>query len=622
MVSGDYWDRRRVAAASLGVLALVWGAAAAEENLRTVPLMLATSEDGREGFVRVINQSDTAGEVMIYARDDAGTEQGPVVLTLAAGRNQGFTAGHLVSGDPDKGLSGSLGPGQGDWRLRMETPLDIEVMAYVRTSDGFVTSMHDVVPAEGLCWRVPFFNPGSNWRQRSLLRLANPNDRPVRVEVNGLDDRNNLPGSVVGFEVPPLAAGTISAQALEDGADGLTGGLGDGSGKWQLAVTADAPLTVMSLLETPTGHLANLSRPASYSGGRCWAATELIGADRSISRYLNELIAQDVSPGLIAAIVDSDGVRAIAAEGVRKAGAAAVMQETDAIHIGSNTKAMTSVMLATLVADGTFAAGWETTVADVFPELLGQIHVDHHGVTLRELVSMTSGIKEGADWHAHWTPSIVDQRYAILRDELAAPPAGPAGEFLYSNLGYMVAGAMAERRTGKSWETLMRERLFHPLGMSSAGFGPPATTGQVDQPWGHQPDPDTGSWVPGQLDDPAAGPAGMVHLSIVDWARFIALWLPAKPPAILDRETLHLLRTPVSHDYEHEMDYASGWYVTQGDWAGGVAIHHDGTKGDWGTLLVVAPGIGRAFLAGANSHEGETPDLLKSIIEQLISHVP
>lgn len=454
-----------------------------------------------------------------------------------------------------------------------------------------------------------------------MLRLANPNQRRVSVEVHGLDDRNALPGSVVGLELAPLSARALSARELEEGADGLTGALGNGVGKWQLAVTADAPLTVMSLLDTPTGHLANLSRAAAHSDGRCWPATDLTGADRSIGQYLSAPIQEDASPGLIAAIVDSEGVRAIASAGVRKAGAAGAFQETDVIHIGSNAKAMTAVMLATLVAEGVFAAGWETTVAEVFPELRDEIHADYRGVTLWQLVSMRGGVKRDAtNWSAHRNLGIVDRRYALLRDNLADPPAVAAGVHLYSNLAYLVAGAMAEKRTGRSWETLMRQRVFQPLGMASAGFGPPGTLGEVDQPWGHRRDPATGNWVPNQLDNPAAlGPAGAVHLTIVDWAKFMALWLPAKPPAIPDRLALDRLITPIVGNY------AGGWYVVQRGWANGKAMNHAGSNTNWFTLLWVAPGIDRAYVVGANSAEADlnvTFGQLDAIIGQLINHSP
>ena len=59
--------------------------------------------------------------------------------------------------------------------------------------------------------------------------------------------------------VPGYSAVNISAPSLEGGGDGLTGSIGDGTGKWILAVQSDAPIVVMSLLESHTGHLTNLS---------------------------------------------------------------------------------------------------------------------------------------------------------------------------------------------------------------------------------------------------------------------------------------------------------------------------------------------------------------------------
>ena len=57
--------------------------------------------------------------------------------------------------------------------------------------------------------------------------------------------------------------------------------------------------------------------------------------------------------------------------------------------------------------------------------------------------------------------------------------------FSYSNAGYIIVGAILERVSGKQWETLIRDRLFTPLKMTSAGFGPPSKSNQTDQPWGH-----------------------------------------------------------------------------------------------------------------------------------------
>lgn len=337
----------------------------------------------------------------------------------------------------------------------------------------------------------------------------------------------------------------------------------------------------------------------------------------STGYFLAKPIRSGASPGLIAAIVDRRGVQAIAAAGVRKAGHSQALLTTDSIHIGSNTKAMTATLLGVLVRDGVFADGWNTTIVKVFPEAGEDIHPAYREVTLWQLVTMTGGVKcDAADWHAHRDADLLQSRYGILSDNLADPPAAPAGEYVYSNLAYVVAGAMAERVTGKTWETLTRDRLFKPLGMASAGFGPPGTPGEVDQPWGHQRDPESHDWIPNQLDNPAVlGPAGTVHVAIDDWAKFIGLWLAEGPSAILDREGLDRLIRPVSGGY------AAGWRVESRSWAKGEAITHGGTNRSWFALLWVAPRTGRAYVVVANSAEADdrrTLRLLDGIVSKLI----
>ena len=222
----------------------------------------AANARGWQGFVRVVNHSDEDGAVSIRAFDDAGRDFGTLTLAIDAGETVHFNSDDLEDGNASKGLTGSTGrPAQGDWRLRLTSTLSIEAMAYVRTADGLLTAMHDVAPmveGAGQSYRVVTFNPGSNDSQASLLRLVNPGAAEAAVTITGVDDRGRHRGPV-RLSIPPRAARTISAADLEGGAANLDGTLGDGGGKWRLAVESDAPVRVMSLLASPTGHLTNLS---------------------------------------------------------------------------------------------------------------------------------------------------------------------------------------------------------------------------------------------------------------------------------------------------------------------------------------------------------------------------
>ena len=226
-----------------------------------VPLFPAASDAlGRQGFVRVINHSDVAGEVSINALDDTGGTYPTSILALAANQTVHFNSNDLELGNDDKGLSGGTGAGEGDWQLALATDLDIEVLAYVRTThDGFLTAMHDTVRREGDRHRVPTFNPGQNTNQVSRLRLVNAGEDTVEATIWGVDDQGERSSGTVTVSVSPETSRTFTAQELEDGADGLDGALGDGTGKWQLIVESPQPVIVMSLLSSPTGHLTNLS---------------------------------------------------------------------------------------------------------------------------------------------------------------------------------------------------------------------------------------------------------------------------------------------------------------------------------------------------------------------------
>ena len=242
------------------VVALGFASIAAGAATHTLPYVPPASSQALQGFIRVLNQSDRAGTVSIHAFDDTGREFGPVSLAIAARSARHFNSTDLERGNAGKGLSGGVGDGSGNWRLVLDTTLDVQPLAYIRTADGFVTSMHDVAAKDDTGrYLVPFFNPASNRSQVSRLRIINPSNGAARVAIDGLDDRGNGPASKVRLTIPAGGARMVTAQNLEGGASGLSGRFGDGAGKWQLSVTADRPILVLSLLRNPTGHLANLS---------------------------------------------------------------------------------------------------------------------------------------------------------------------------------------------------------------------------------------------------------------------------------------------------------------------------------------------------------------------------
>ncbi len=235
---------------------------------RTLWFFPAASDVQHQGFVRLINREARSGQVRVWGVDDAGTTSpGAITLTLAPNESRQFNSQDAAFGNPLKGLDGSLGAGTGDWRLIIASDLDLQAMAFIRTPDGFLTSMHDVGPIVGTSLRIPIFNPAQNPDQVSWLRLINPNGFAVTTLIDGIDDSGVRASGHVSLTLPAHAAIEISAADLEAGnpALGLSGSLGDGEGKWVLEVTTSAPIKAISLLRDPRGFITNLSRDARTS---------------------------------------------------------------------------------------------------------------------------------------------------------------------------------------------------------------------------------------------------------------------------------------------------------------------------------------------------------------------
>jgi CubicO group peptidase (beta-lactamase class C family) len=257
---------------------------------------------------------------------------------------------------------------------------------------------------------------------------------------------------------------------------------------------------------------------------------------------------------------------------------------------------MTATLVGTFVDRGDLA--WTTTIAELFPKL--KIHEGYRDVTVRRLLAHVGGVPSDIDddlWNRLWRDRELTPRQSrerLVRATLAASPREKRTEYQYSNTGYSIVGCALERMQGVAWEELLKKEVFEPLGMTSAGFGAPATKNQIDQPWGHRPDP----VPPHPFGDnpPAIGPGGTVHASIRDWAKFVRLHLKGKPEGIVAPETLATLHEPV----EGADGYALGWNVLERSWSRGPVLTHNGTNTMNFAVAWLAPTEGFGVVAACN----------------------
>lgn len=329
-------------------------------------------------------------------------------------------------------------------------------------------------------------------------------------------------------------------------------------------------------------------------------------------------------PAMTVALVRDGELAAIGAVGTRMAGSRRPVELDDKWHLGSCGKAFTATAAAVLVERGTI--DWTTTIASVYPELSGEIRGIYEPVTLVQLLRHRSGYpardERFDETVSHLDGPISQQRAQVVRFASSGEAvARPGATFRYTDVGYTVAGAIMERAAQKSWENLVVELVATPLGLSSLGFGAPGTRGELDQPRGHVLI--DGELVaqgvgPGaDLANPVIGPAGTVHASITDWARFAGVHLAGArgtPRELLSASTFAMLHT----DYEGQ-GYALGWGVTTNPWGQGRALVHSGSCGAWAALIWVLPEANEAIVAAANY--GGAFDALSDAVDRVMQGV-
>ncbi len=265
---------------------------------------------------------------------------------------------------------------------------------------------------------------------------------------------------------------------------------------------------------------------------------------------LNEALDRYRVPAMAAVAVRAQGIVHVAACGVCRKGDQQKVSPSSHFHLGSLTKAIAATVLATLVEQKKL--DWLSKPLEVFPDWRGTIHPAYSDITLNDLFRHRAGLPPFRDQKN--APEFRDYPAPAPRTEIAhwilqhPPIKAPGTVPAYSNAGPAIASAMAERVTGETWESLVRKRIFEPLGIEG-GFGSPAAADPA-QPWGHEP-----SWhglvpvdphVPSVLPD-FFKPSGDIHMNLSDYGRFLQVHLRGLQghDSLLKASTIQHIHTPV-----------------------------------------------------------------------------
>lgn len=345
----------------------------------------------------------------------------------------------------------------------------------------------------------------------------------------------------------------------------------------------------------------------------------------TLEEKLSRVNQQYRLPGMAAIAFRRGEILEQACTGLRCQGKTEAITRDDRFHLGSITKSMTCSLAALLIEDQHLA--WEDSIGKVLGKIFPDLHPAYRAVTLRQLCEHRGGLPGHANdalWQELWKRSArhsaAENRRWYVGELLKRPPAQKPGTFVYSNSGYMTAGLMMETITGETWDVMLQKKLLDPLGMTHSGFGPAATAdAPLSQPWPHI---DGKPFAPGlSADNPAAlGPAGTVHASMGDLARY-GQWhlragekkeVPALPPAsfALLHQSRHFLRG--------QGGYALGWNEVPRPWARGNTWMHTGTNTMNFAVIWLAPGQDLGIAVACNEGQRDAGKATDDIAAWLV----
>jgi CubicO group peptidase (beta-lactamase class C family) len=352
-----------------------------------------------------------------------------------------------------------------------------------------------------------------------------------------------------------------------------------------------------------------------------WLAFAFPGrADEDLGKLLEPIQKKYNLPSIAAVILNSKGITSSHASGVRKVGTDIVVTTDDQWHLGSCTKTMTATLVGLYVEKGKLR--WDTKLVEIFPDLADKFDPGLKDITVVHLLAHSAGLARDVNYKLilERGGSVQTERINILKEAVAKPPEYPPGiKHLYSNAGYIILGAVLEKVSGSTWEEMVQKELFLPLDMKSAGFGGTGTPGKIDQPWGHYHNDDLAKTNGPKMDNPPhIGPAGTVHCTLQDWAKFVSDQLRGARGAdgILKGATYLKLQSPAFNSKKQ----ACGWGITNNDIVGDRVWSHLGSNNMNFAYAVMVPSKDFAVLVVTNKGGDITRKACGEAIDALLTY--
>ena len=317
-------------------------------------------------------------------------------------------------------------------------------------------------------------------------------------------------------------------------------------------------------------------------------------------------------PGMAIAVVKDDEV--VLAHGF---GVASVEEETPVapetiFAIGSSTKAFTATLVGMLVDEGKMA--WDDPITDYLPYFRMDIASTDESdeITLRDVLSHRTGFTRMSLLFAG---SELPREEVLLDATKAEPYASFREEFYYSNVMYMSAGVAAGKADGTDWDTLVTQRIFEPLGMSSTTTSATQAAQDSRLASGYLWDEDLQAYEYKPMRNvDNIGPAGSINSNVLDMAQWLRLQLNRgefEGDRLISEESLRETWT-TQIDISENIGYGMGWMIRE--WEGQTVIEHGGNVDGFSAQVAMLPEADLGFVLLTNAAASPLPPQVVTVV--------
>jgi CubicO group peptidase (beta-lactamase class C family) len=332
-----------------------------------------------------------------------------------------------------------------------------------------------------------------------------------------------------------------------------------------------------------------------------------------LEAYIEDLMERFEMPGAAVAVVQNDEVVYANGFGVKDINSGEAVTSDTLFMIGSVTKSMTTMMMASLVDEGIL--DWDTPVVDILPTFALSNPDVTPDIRVRDLVNMSSGVQR------YDVPMFLEALTPVplieFLDEIPMN-AEPGEQFNYSNQMVTAGGFVAALAAGAEYDDdlldtyadLLQTRLFDPIGMGSTTLDFDAAIAADNVAAPHSGDLETNEIMTISPDFErfaiSVAPAGAVWSTVEDMAQYMRTQLnhgiAPNGARVVSEENLAVTQSP-EIVLGGPTSYGMGWLID--DYHGQQLIWHNGGTLGFSADISFMPDADLAVVVLANRAGGD-----------------